>query len=1116
MLNDFVNDMMADEDRLLLNDVLNDSNNVPLVAGVTWHIISAKWFRKWSDFISSGYKEDLSPGRIENGHLLNDNDELVKGIVEKEDFLFVTITTANQLYDKFTVDTEIRRKVIRNNELSLECSILLYPLRLEIYVISDPGKANPSGTPSIRYALEPRQKVERFFELLVRDDFLPEGSWRLWIRTTPKSNIQEAEHDLLSDDDAKVTEAVAEKDGHWLLLKKKRMDTLKICDLPSFTGDDNDNCVEIIYEYVKNYSRNYFQISTVLIKESEFPRYSIQYAWRGKLKVGHVVDALNSKKKDFLEAKIIEISTFGEIKVHFLGFDDTSDDTVVNDESGIMPLYSKSLNWRSMLRENDYVEVRCTKFTSNGKWITTTVNAIKEGQVKVYVDLDDDAIDKDDRIELEYDEIKKQHYTIVDMDSEGISQQGTHLKKRENSLSLWRSGETKKVGYQTYDWSDRNTKSKPIANGAVGLANLGNTCFMNSILQCLSNTVELSNIFNNDRHKSQINRDNPLGHGGKLVEVYSELIKDIWSNNYTKVSPYNFKHTIGEFKPQFSGYQQQDSQEFMSFLLDGLHEDLNRIKKKPYVKTLESHGRSDDIIAREALRRYLLRNDSEIIDLCFGQLRSHVICTNCGHESTTYDSYSSLSLPIPTNRNKPITVIVHLLPYGSLPIKVQVEVSSTDNIYCLKKKVLQKLMQSGAISPNSEADNSEADNISEENVMDISNFDEKIDTDREDNPNKKKRLYNSATLPKFYNIKKESSKKYLNKDCRDDDRIFSLNMLDDEDRYDQVVVKMFQMEDENLDFVDLYLAEEKDMSSSWNKVVSHGLIGRVPRTNDTTNRNIYDLSANVIDRFIDTSKMSLDDSEPIFTLYFADTYDCDSVKDEIPCDNDRFTIYQRNGYSRSTDTEIVIVLKKTYMHVFDTSSTNSYSSIVNPVSPENCTSKLNIQKCIEKYTEKEQMNEEEVFFCSKCKQLKAPIKKLDLWSTPDVLILHLKRFEYTPGQYFVHRDKITDFVEYPIENLDLTNFVLGSKDAPPIYDLYAVSEHSGGLGGGHYTATCMNPLNKKWYSFNDSLVNDCEPQKAVTELAYLLFYKRKSSSPHRWGGLMPLPEDEKLPDEEED
>lgn len=50
---------------------------------------------------------------------------------------------------------------------------------------------------------------------------------------------------------------------------------------------------------------------------------------------------------------------------------------------------------------------------------------------------------------------------------------------------------------------------------------------------------------------------------------------------------------------------------------------------------------------------------------------------------------------------------------------------------------------------------------------------------------------------------------------------------------------------------------------------------------------------------------------------------------------------------------------------------------------------------------------------------------MDLWKVPDVLIIHLKRFQYIPGQYFVHRDKISDNVIFPVEGLDLTGYVKG-------------------------------------------------------------------------------------------
>ena len=108
----------------------------------------------------------------------------------------------------------------------------------------------------------------------------------------------------------------------------------------------------------------------------------------------------------------------------------------------------------------------------------------------------------------------------------------------------------------------------------------------------------------------------------------------------------------------------------MMFLLDGLHEDMNRILKKPAVEKIESKGRDDDLISAESWRRYLLRNDSELVDMCFGQLKSHVTCTGCGYESVTFDAYSSLSLPIPMKTTVEYDILLYPLPLGTRPLKI--------------------------------------------------------------------------------------------------------------------------------------------------------------------------------------------------------------------------------------------------------------------------------------------------------------------------------------------------------------------------------------------------------------------------------------------------------------
>jgi len=119
-------------------------------------------------------------------------------------------------------------------------------------------------------------------------------------------------------------------------------------------------------------------------------------------------------------------------------------------------------------------------------------------------------------------------------------------------------------------------------------------------------------------------------------------------------------------------------------------------------------------------------------------------------------------------------------------------------------------------------------------------------------------------------------------------------------------------------------------------------------------------------------------------------------------------------------------------------------------------------------------------------------KKFDLWKLPQILIIHLKRFDFNSG----YREKLETLVDFPLEGLDLRPWCIDrevSKNC--VYDLYAVSNHSGTVGGGHYTAYAKNLVDKRWYNFNDASVTPLDVEhperECVTALAYVLFYVRR-------------------------
>ncbi len=199
-----------------------------------------------------------------------------------------------------------------------------------------------------------------------------------------------------------------------------------------------------------------------------------------------------------------------------------------------------------------------------------------------------------------------------------------------------------------------------------------------------------------DEYKAELNPDNPLSHNGQVAKAYANLLHEIYADNApSSVAPRNFKNTVGRYGPSFSGYAQQDSQEFLGFLLDGLQEDLNRIHKKPYIEKPDS---TDEMVHDPVALRgmadkcwdiYKARNDSVITDLFAGMYKSTVVCPVCDKVSIIFDPFNNLTLQLPIESlwSKEIC----FFPLHSRGVRVAVDIDKNATVRALKEYVAKKV-----------------------------------------------------------------------------------------------------------------------------------------------------------------------------------------------------------------------------------------------------------------------------------------------------------------------------------------------------------------------------------------------------------------------------------------
>lgn len=679
--------------------------------------------------------------------------------------------------------------------------------------------------------------------------------------------------------------------------------------------------------------------------------------------------------------------------------------------------------------------------------------------------------------------------------------------------------------------------------GRVGLSNMGNTCFMNSSLQILVHIPELIQFFVSGDFLKDLNTENPIGCRGQIAAAFAQLLRQIYdrAQRVQTLRPADFMRAVGRFHRSFASRIQQDSQEFTVFLLDSLHEDLNRIVQKP---STEKPELPDGALVEESTVRSLAqsswdvhkkRNDSKIMDLFTGMYKSTLICPECEKISITFDPFFDLTLPLQTGSVwiKRITIVPNLICQrdSASVIKLDVALHPGGSISQLKDQVVEvlslkddcKLVAGDIYASKFFRILNDSDTLSET----IDNDDEIVIYELSGNQDHIHipvylRQNDSGFAVPFYISVRESGvnaklilrqiERGLNliTKARNTEGPLTTSLLKELQAFVGSVEDLTygyggdgllsllpsstrpDLSSENDEpFVDLVPEQPKHerienlptpasspMAGPYSPAVSS--VSSSPAPSSSLSSSISPLSS--------TNPLSESAAQAEAQAQTNGSYQADQLLQKI------LASHNLKDLVLIADISTDLVFNSDNFDIFQ----NSYAENARATLEEH--KSVTLDECLRRFSQPEILGDQDLWYCPRCKDFRKAQKQLKLWRTPDILMVHLKRFS---GFHNMSR-KLDDLVNFPLDGLDLAEYVSSEARGGDaafengyIYDLFAVDNHFGGMGSGHYTSFVKDPFKQEWLDFNDSFVRPMDTSRVCTGAAYLLFYRKRATFPSR-------------------
>jgi len=653
--------------------------------------------------------------------------------------------------------------------------------------------------------------------------------------------------------------------------------------------------------------------------------------------------------------------------------------------------------------------------------------------------------------------------------------------------------------------------TKESTHGLCGGKNLGNTCFMNSSIACISNCTELTYYFLSGDYIKDINKENKLGMGGKLAMSWGALLQQYWVEKTRVGNPAEFKKTLGDKVKMFRGFGQQDSNEFMNFFIDYLNEDLNGTTQKPYIELdSKKEDESDEECSKRFWESNLTRNDSVITDLFCGQYKSTIVCPDCGNINITFDPFNTLTLSLVNKSNesdkenedyeyidefhifyvpkysirKPVRIIIkNIVKNANLDELFKALGNKRDFIYkdLINELFYIKISKSKLvdfIEDISEIEDNTDDFIFSYDVLDeLENIKIPIYFKNSEFPRVvsgtedmtleelRKKIYlniRKYIYSPLVSIEEQKDKDILSQEIQN--YLHNMNIKDD---------KIIQMiEDE---YKTLFNPENKDEKIKNN---INNFLNDIPFNIYLQEKN-SDKKIVIIDKN-NFFKISEELSNLLGINSFEDTF---SEKLSLLDNYEIYVDFNTNSkYINNKEMKLnsCIVYKTDFKNVKIKKKKNNKN-----ISASNH-STITLGDCLKNFSKEEKLEAGNEWYCPKCKKHTLATKKMELYYLPKILIICFKRFMRESYRW----RKNEQLVDFPINNLNMGDYMIGPDKDHSKYNLFAVSQHYGSTAFGHYTAVCKNF--NKWYSYNDSSVHPCSENDARSSAAYVLFYRRET------------------------